>query len=402
MMFSIRDFNVKNKRVLVRVDFNVPMSGRKIADNTRIKESLPTIKYLLNKKAQVILISHLGRPEGKKNAKYSLKPIAQELEKLLHKKILFIQNYLKAQSSVRKMKSKDIILLENLRFHKEEEQNDHAFAKRLASYADVYINDAFSVSHRSHASIDAITRYLPSAAGFLLEKETKELSKIKYPKHPFICILGGRKVSKKNETIEHFARKADKILIGGAIAASFIKAQGKSIGKTEADELKFATQILKKYKKKIILPIDLVTATKISYAAKSTTFDSNNITKNSIITDMGKETVKSFTKELSRAKTIFWHGPLGIFEFPQWAKGSTAIARSIARQKAVKIAGGGETGEIIHNLHLQRGFTYISTSGSAALDFIADKTLPGLKALGKNYHKFKRSVQLSPAHSGHR
>jgi len=363
-MRSLKEANVRNKRVLVRVDFDVPLKNGRIVDDSRIRAALPTINFLRKKKAKIILMSHLGRPGGKFSKNLTLKPVAKKLSTLLRKKVLFADG--------RELKPGDILLLENLRFHKGEESNNKLFAKRLAAMADIYVNDAFATAHRSHASIEAITKFLPSYAGFLLQKEIKVLTTLlKKPKRPFIAIIGGVKISTKIATIENLLKKVDAILIGSAMACDFLKATGHSIGKSKvnAKDVKLAKTLLKKAKEKIILPTDLVTNSKVVPALK--------IPKNEIVFDIGPETQAIYSEIIKKAKTIFWNGPMGLFEITKFSKGTQSIARAVSESKATSIIGGGDTIEAAKKLK----FTHISTGGGASLTLLSGKKLPAVKAL---------------------
>ena len=385
-MKSLKFLNLKNKRILVRVDFNVPITNSKIQDDKRIKAALPTIRYILSKKPkQLILMSHLGRPKGEYKKELSLKPIGKRLEKLLKKKVEFIEKPLSPElkEQINSSKSK-IFLLENLRFYKEEKKNNKEFAKDLASIADVYVNDAFGTSHRAHASVEAITRYLPSAPGFLMEKEITTMSKaLKSPKHPLIVILGGLKVSDKIGVIKNLLKKADAILIGGAMAFTFFKSLKIETGKSivEKDKLKLAKQLLKTSKRKLILPVDILAASKIDSKAKTKIVKAYDIPKNMIGVDIGPETIEIYKQIIKKAKTIIWNGSLGVNEIKKFAKGTNEIAKALAKSKATTIIGGGDTAAAIDKLKLEKRMTHVSTGGGASLEFLEGKTLPAIKAL---------------------
>lgn len=386
---TLRDIDIKNKVVLVRVDFNVPQDENlNITDDTRIRATLPTIKYILDQNAKkIILMSHLGRPDGKVVAKYSLKPVADRLAQLLGVPVKFLNDCI--GEAVKKdidLAKEKIILLENLRFHAEEEANDPGFAKALGSLADVFVNDAFGTAHRAHASTEGVTHYLKSVAGFLLDKEIKYLGNaIQNPQRPFMVILGGAKVSDKIGVIENLLPKADAILIGGGMAYTFLKAQGKSIGnsKLEKDKLDLAKSILGKalnLKKEIVLPIDNLIVEKIDPNAK-TEIVGDEIPEGKIAVDIGPKTIVLFKEKLKTAKTIVWNGPLGIFEMDAFSRGTQEIAKFITTTGATTIIGGGDTAAAVAKFKLEDKMTHISTGGGASLEFMEGKELPGIAAL---------------------
>jgi 3-phosphoglycerate kinase len=383
------DFDLKNKTILMRADFNVPQDASlNITDDTRIRATLPTIKYILEKGVKkIILISHLGRPDGKVVVKYSLKPVAVSLKELLGQEVLFLNDCvgdnLKQQIDQSKEK---VILLENLRFHPEEEANDANFSKKLASLADIFVNDAFGTAHRAHASTEGVTHFLKSAAGFLLEKEIKYIGgAVSNPAKPFIVILGGAKVSDKIGMIESLLPKCDTIIIGGGMAYTFLKVQGKEIGnsKLEKDKLDLAKLILeqaKKLNKEIILPVDHVVVERIDPAAK-TEIVGPDIPAGKIGVDIGPLTIKLFKEKLKSAKTIVWNGPLGIFEMDAFSKGTAEVAKFITTLKTTSIIGGGDTAAAIAKFNLEDKMSHISTGGGASLEFLEGKNLPGIAAL---------------------
>ncbi len=386
---TIKDIEIRNKIVLVRVDFNVPQDENlQITDDTRIRATLPTIKYLLENDAKkIILISHLGRPDGKVVAKYSLKPVALRLKELLGLVVVFLNDCVgdKIKKEIDSSNEK-AILLENLRFHPEEEANDPAFAKQLASLADVFVNDAFGAAHRAHASTEGIAHYLKSAAGLLLEKEIQYLgSAIQNPQRPFMLILGGAKVSDKLGVIGNLLPKCDAILIAGGMAYTFLKAQGKHIGnsKLENDKLDLAKKILDKakaLKKDILLPIDHIVVDNIDPKAK-TELAGENIPDGKIAVDIGPKTVVLFKEKLKPAKTIVWNGPLGIFEMDAFSHGTQKIAKFLSTLGVTTIIGGGDTAAAVAKFKLEDKMTHISTGGGASLEFLEGKTLPGIAAL---------------------
>ena len=393
--FTLRNAPLADKTVLLRVDFNVPLNEvGNITDNRRIKESLPTIRYLLAENAKMILLSHLGRPEGEIVEKWRLDKVAKELSRLLKHDVRKVSDCigLTVHQAVVNMRPKEIILLENLRFHVEEEKNDHNFARELASLGDYYINDAFSVSHRVHASVEAITEFIPSAAGFLLEKEIHQLSAALHPQQPLVLLLGGAKVSDKVPLIEHYLPKAEKILIGGAMAFSFLKAKKLDVGMSKMDvsSVKEAEVLLKKAEKKIVLPIDIIVADKFSEKATAKHVLVRNIPPNAVGLDIGPETIKHFQEELKSARTVIWNGPMGVFEWEKFSHGTKELARFIASSGMASYAGGGETAEALAKFGLLEKFTHVSTGGGAALEFLSGKRLPGLAALERNFERFSR------------
>ncbi|MBS3118559.1 phosphoglycerate kinase [Candidatus Woesearchaeota archaeon] len=393
--FTLRNSPLADKTVLLRVDFNVPLNEvGNITDNRRIKESLPTIRYLLAENAKMILLSHLGRPEGEIVEKWRLDKVAKELSRLLKHDVRKISDCIgpTVHQAVVNMRPKEVILLENLRFHVEEEKNDRNFARELASLGDYYINDAFSVSHRAHASVEAITEFIPSAAGFLLEKEIHKLSAALHPQQPLVLLLGGSKVSDKVPLIEHYLPKAEKILIGGAMAFSFLKAKKLDVGMSKMDvsSVKEAEVLLKKAEKKIVLPIDIIVADKFSEKATAKHVLVRNIPPNAVGLDIGPETIKHFQEELKSARTVIWNGPMGVFEWEKFSHGTKELARFIASSGMASYAGGGETAEALAKFGLLEKFTHVSTGGGAALEFLSGKRLPGLAALERNFERFSR------------
>jgi len=388
---TVRDIEVGGKRVLVRVDFNVPLDKKTgaISDDRRIRVTLPTIRYLIDRRARVILCSHLGRPEGKVDDKLSLAPIGKRLSQLLGQKVVVTKDCIGAEvdKSVKALKSGDVLLLENLRFHPEEEENATSFAQALTRLADIYVNDAFGAAHRAHASIVGITKYLPSVAGLLLEKEINTLASIlENPAYPFGSLLGGAKVSDKVGMLENIMDKVDYLLIGGGMVATFLKAKSYEIGLSliEVDKLDIAVSLMEKATKnkvRLLLPVDLVVANEISAEAKIKTVSVENVPSDWRIVDIGSQTIKSFSKELSRCKTVFWNGPMGIYEIPKFAKGTQAIARLLASLSATTIIGGGSTAELVTEMGLADKMTFVSTGGGASLRFLGGQPLPGVEAL---------------------
>lgn len=387
---TVRDLDVDGKKVLVRVDFNVPLNDKgEITDDTRITASLPTIQYLLEQKAAVILMAHLGRPKGQVKPELSLAPVAKHLGKLLGKKILFAPDCVgeAAQAAASKLKPGNILLLENLRFHKEEEKNDMEFAEKLASLADLYVNDGFGVSHRAHASVEGVTHFLPAAAGFLLEKEIQYVGQaVTNPLHPFVAIIGGAKVSDKIGVISNLLDKVDTLLIGGGMANTFLAAQGYKMGKSlvEEDKLDLAKELLAKAKKNkvnMLLPTDLVMAAAFAPDAEHVTEKVKNLNQAYMALDIGAETSKAYAEALADAKMIVWNGPMGVFEMDAFCKGTEAVAKAVAKSRATSIVGGGDSVAAIEKLGLAKRITHISTGGGASLEYLEGKVLPGVAAL---------------------
>jgi len=387
---TVRDFDVKNKKVLVRVDFNVPMDAEgNITDDTRIKASLETIKYLIKNKASVILMAHLGRPKGEVVAKYSLAPVAAQLSNLLDKNVQFADDCIgpDAKSAVEQLEPGDILLLENLRFHKAEEENDMIFAEELASLADLYVNDGFGVSHRAHASVEGVTHFLPSAAGFLLEKELRYLgTAVDNPARPFAAIIGGAKVSDKIGVIDSLLAKADVILIGGGMANTFLAAEGFHLGNSlvEKDKVSLAKQLLEKAEKnkvKMYLPLDLIMAESFSADAKHVTQTIDKLNQDYMALDIGPKTAKLFVEALKPMKTIVWNGPMGVFEMDAFCKGTEEVAKAVGMSKGMTIVGGGDSVAAIEKLKLAKKIKHISTGGGASLEYLEGKVLPGVAAL---------------------
>lgn len=386
---TLKDVDLKNKTVLVRADFNVPQDASlNITDDTRIRSTIPTLKYILEHGAKkLVLMSHLGRPDGKPVAKYSLKPVAVRLRELLGVDVLFLGDCVGDSIKPDIDKSKErVVLLENLRYHAEEEANDANFSKQLASLADIFVNDAFGTAHRAHASTEGVTHFLKSCAGLLLEKEIKYLGDaVKDPQKPFVVILGGAKVSDKIGVIENLLPKCDAIIVGGGMAYTFLKAQGKQIGnsKLEKEKLDLAKSILdqaKQLNKEILLPVDNVIVDTIDANAK-TEIVGENIPEGKIAVDIGPGTIKLFEDKLKTAKTIVWNGPMGIFEMDAFSKGTKELAEFIGSLKCISIIGGGDTAAAIAKFKLEDKMSHISTGGGASLEFLEGKILPGIAAL---------------------
>ncbi len=387
---TIQDMDLKGKRVLMRVDFNVPLDNNlNITDDIRIRAALPTIKYAIDKGAKVILMSHLGRPDGKVNEKMRLLPVAKRLEKLLGKPVTALKGCIgdDVKKAVSAMNYGDIILLENLRFHAEEEANDQNFAKELASLGEIFVNDAFGTAHRAHASTEGVTHYLPSVAGFLLEKEMRYLGNtIDDPKRPFVAMLGGAKVKDKIKVIDNLLNKVDALLIGGGMAYTFLKAKGSQIGASKLDKDSFETARLaldKAAKKNIpvLLPVDNVVAEKID-ANANTKLVGEDIPEGWMGLDIGPKTVRLFEDKLKSAKTIIWNGPLGVFEMDKFSKGTEEVARFVGGLKgATTVIGGGDTAAAISKFKVEDKMTHISTGGGASLEYLEGRGLPGIDAL---------------------
>jgi phosphoglycerate kinase len=395
---SIRDLNLNNHKIFMRVDFNVPLDGGRVMDDTRIRETLPTIEYALRHGAKLILASHLGRPKGKPRPEYSLKPVAERLRILLDERIGRGQNVgfspdcigLQAAEMADKLERGQTLLLENVRFYAEEEANDENFSKALASLAEFYVNDAFGSAHRAHASTVGITKFLPkSAAGLLMEKELEYLGKaMSHPQKPFVAILGGAKVSDKIGVIKNLIGKVDALIIGGGMAYTFLKAQGQEIGKSllEADKVDLAKELLAQAKAKnvkLLLPVDHVVAEKFDANAHPQKIGVGQpIPAEKMALDIGPESVKLFSEEISHARTIVWNGPMGVFEFDAFAAGTTKIAHAVADNAgATSIVGGGDSVAAVHKAGVADRITHISTGGGASLEFLEGKKLPGVEAL---------------------
>ena len=395
--FLLTELPVKNKTIFLRVDYNVPFSEGKITDNTKIKASLPTIKYLVQNNCKIVLATHFGRPKGF-SSEFSVAPLAKEIQKLLPtKKIVKLNDCFgkKVLETIQKGKPQTIFLLENLRFYVEEEQNDSFFAHSLATLADFYVNDAFGVAHRKHASVCAITEFLPSAAGLLFETEIRSLAKGLNPKNPSIWIMGGAKLE-KIPLLELALLKYNYVLIGGALAFAFLKAKGIPIGasKCDAASIEIARKILKsKHAHKIILPVDFAVAESFSPRAKVNIVDYNQIQPNQVGLDLGLKTINLFRQYLSSAKTVVWNGPLGYIEWTQFAVSTKEIARFLGKlENAVTLVGGGETAEELTKFHLHHTLTHVSTGGGAALEFLTGKKLPTLSSLEYSYKKFRKKI----------
>jgi len=388
---TVRDIDVSGKKVLVRCDFNVPIDSEtgRITDNRRIRGAIPTIQYLLDNKAKVILCSHLGRPKGEFNPKYSLKPVAEELSKLLGKEVKLAKDVVgeDAKNLADNVKEGEAILLENVRFHSEEEKNDPEFSKKLASFAEIYVNDAFGTAHRAHSSTAGVADYLPAVSGFLIEKELKFLGgALDNPERPFVAILGGAKVSDKIGVIEKLIDKVDTLIIGGGMAYTFYKAQGHHIGTSicEEDKLDLAKELLEKAKSKgveLILPIDNHVSSEYSNDGEDKFVESTEIPDGFMGLDIGPQTIEKFKNVLKDAKTVVWNGPLGVCEFSKFEVGTKEVAKLLASLDAITVIGGGDSAAAIEQLGLADKMTHISTGGGASLEFLEGKVLPGIACL---------------------
>ena len=391
MKKTVRDIDVKGRKVIERCDFNVPMADVKITDDTRITSSLPTINYLLDQGAAVILMSHMGRPKGKADMNYTLKPVADRLSALLGRQVMFISSpdvvddRVKAAAAA--LKPGQVMLLENVRFRKEETDNDPEFAKELASMADIYVNDAFGTAHRAHASTAGIASYLPSVSGFLIEKEIRFLGDaVNDPARPFVAIMGGAKVSDKIPVIENLLTKVDTIMIGGGMAYTFFKAMGLEIGTSILDEesIGLAGDLLKKAEKsgvKMLLPADVVCAGEFSNDAPARICSREDIPADMMGMDIGPETVRIYSAEIEKASTVVWNGPMGVFEMENFARGTRSIAEALSRCSGVTIIGGGDSAAAVEHFGLAGKMTHISTGGGASLEFLEGKELPGVAVL---------------------
>lgn len=383
---TIRDIDIKGKKVLVRVDFNVPLNETGVGDDTRIRAALPTIQYLLDGGAAVILCSHLGRPKGGPDPKYSLRPVAEHLSSLIGKPVKFSSDCIgpEAKEAAEELKPGEVLMLENTRFHAEEEKNDAEMARQLASLADLYVNDAFGTAHRAHASTEGVTHFLPAAAGFLLEKEIKYLGQvIDNPQRPFVAIMGGAKISDKIGVIKNLLTRADTILIGGGMANTFMKAQGLAVADSlvEDDSLGIARALFEEAGGKIHLPVDMVVANQFAADAESKTLKVQDVPDGWRILDIGPETVKAFRAIIATARTVVWNGPMGVFEFPKFAEGTFGVAKAVADSAAVSVIGGGESVAAIQQSGLADKITHISTGGGASLEMLEGLELPGVAAL---------------------
>ena len=391
MKKTVRDIDVRGKRVLVRCDFNVPQKYGMITDDTRITAALPTINYLLENGAKVILMSHLGRPEGQADVKYTLRPVADRLCRLLNREVIFISADTVINDEVRKkaeaLRSGEVLLLENVRFRREETKNDPGFSKELSSLGEIFVNDAFGTAHRAHSSTAGIADYLPAVSGFLIEKERAFLGNaVEKPERPFAAIMGGAKVGDKIPVIENLLKKVDILIIGGGMAYTFLRAKGYEIGQSilDAENIELAGQFIKKAEQKgvkLMLPVDVVCASDFADDKKVGVFAADAIPAELQGLDIGPETVQAYRAELAKAKTIIWNGPMGVFEMKSYEEGTKAIAEALAESAAVTIIGGGDSAAACAQFGLSDRMTHISTGGGASLEFLEGKVLPGIACL---------------------
>ncbi len=389
---TIKEADLEGKTVLCRVDFNVPVKNGVVTDATRITAALPTIQYILSQKGtKLVLMSHFGRPKGQKNPEFSMRPVAKKFEELLGRKVLLASDVIgpEVHREVAALKPGEVLLLENVRFYPEEEANDPGFAKELASYGDVYVNDAFGTAHRAHASTEGVAHYLPAYAGFLIEKEVKFMAPLlENPEHPFVAIIGGSKVSSKITVLESLVRTCDVIVIGGGMAYTFLKAQGHEIGKSllEPDFLDTARSFLDKASQKgvkVVLPVDHVCAKAFDEAAEPVAVDGVDIPGDLVGMDIGPKTLALAKAAMNDAKSIIWNGPVGVFEFASFAHGTLEIAKAVADCKGTTVVGGGDSVAAVNKFSLASRIDHVSTGGGASLEFLEGKELPGIKALEK-------------------
>lgn len=392
MKKTIRDIELKGKKVLIRCDFNVPLdSNQNITDDTRIRAALPTLEYMVTQGAKVVVMSHLGRPKGKAAAEFSLAPVAVRLAELLGKQVEFADSDVVVDDSVKEkvaaLKDGDVLLLQNVRFRKEETDNEPGFAKELASLGDVFVQEAFGTAHRAHASTAGVADYLPCVSGFLIEKEVKFLgSALHNPQRPFVAIMGGAKVGDKIKVIENLLSKVDTLIIGGGMTYTFYKAMGLEIGTSilDADNIDLAKMLLEKATSlnvKLLLPVDIVCADEFSNDAKYQTYSRDQIPSDMMGLDIGEETVKLYSEEIAKAKTVVWNGPMGVFEMENFAKGTKAIAEALATSDATTIIGGGDSAAAVEQFGLADKMSHISTGGGASLEFLEGKILPGISII---------------------
>ena len=391
MKKTVKDIDVQGKRVIVRCDFNVPMKEGVITDDIRIVSALPTVKYLMEQGAKVILMSHMGRPDGEPNMKYTLKPVAERLSQLLGQEVLFISSPVVVDDQVRaaaaSLQEGQLMLLENVRFRKEETKNGADFAKELASLADIFVNDAFGTAHRAHSSTAGVADYLPAVSGFLIEKEVEFLGNaVENPKRPFLAIMGGAKVGDKIPVIENLLKKVDTLIIGGGMSYTFFKAEGLEIGTSILDEdsLELAGELVKKAEAagvKLLLPVDVICADAFANDAKTLVADKDKMPADMMGLDIGPKTVEIYRQAIAEAETIVWNGPMGVFEMENFAGGTRAVAEALAESKAVTVIGGGDSAAAVEQFGLAEKMTHISTGGGASLEFLEGKVLPGIAVL---------------------
>ena len=389
MKLSLANMNVANKTVFVRVDFNVPLKDGIITDDTRIRATLPTLRHLIGAGAKVVIASHLGRPKGERKPEFTLAPCAKRLSELLEQPVRFVEDCIGdiPAQAVSEMQSGDVVVLENLRFYKEEEKNDPTFAKALAELAEVGVNDAFGVSHRAHTSVEGITKYLPMGAGFLLEKEIRYVGgAVEHPEHPFAAIIGGAKVSDKIEVISNLLPKVEVLIIGGGMANTFVAAQGHNVGTSlvEADKIELARELIARAKEtntNLLLPVDFVVADAFSETANHKVVDATAIEDGWMALDIGPKSRELFAEALAQMKMIVWNGPMGVFEMEVFAGGTNAVAKAVAEASATTIVGGGDSVAAIEKSGLSHKISHISTGGGASLEYLEGKVLPGIAAL---------------------
>lgn len=387
---SIRDAELSGQRVIMRVDFNVPLDKEgNITDDTRIRAALPSIEHILKQNTKLILMSHLGRPKGQVSEELRLSPVGKRVSELLRKEVIVTRDSIGEETKkiISGMQTGDVALLENLRFYKEEEANDDGFAKALAEYADVYVNDAFGTAHRAHASTEGIAHHLPGLAGFLMEKEISFLGKLLHaPEKPYVAIIGGAKVSTKIGVLEKLLEKVDVLIIGGGMSYTFLKAKGFEVGHSlvEAEKVSLAFELIKKADErevKLLLPADHLVADKVEETARVKTVDTNAIPPDMIGVDIGPKTVRAYKKEIKQARTVLWNGPMGVFEIEKFARGTNQIAKALASSKATTVVGGGDSVAAVNKLKLAESISHVSTGGGASLEFLEGKDLPGIQAL---------------------
>nr|WP_269456771.1 phosphoglycerate kinase [Thermanaeromonas toyohensis] len=386
---TVKDIDCAQKRVLVRVDFNVPLENGEVVDDTRIRAALPTIRYLMEQGAKVILVSHLGRPKGKVNETLRLNPVARRLSELLNKPVKKVDACIgpEVEEAVNNLKPGEVLLLENIRFYPEEEKNDPEFARKLAALADIYVNDAFGAAHRAHASTEGVAHYLPAVAGFLMQKEIEIMGKaLADPERPFVAILGGAKVSDKIGVIRNLLSKVDTLLLGGGMANTFLKARGCQMGKSlvEDDKVPLASELMEEARKRnvhLLLPVDLVVTQDLSAEAPHRVVKAEEVPEGWMAVDIGPETRQAFAKALEGARTVVWNGPMGVFEVEPFAAGTEAVARAVAEVKGTTIVGGGDSVAAVEKVGVADHITHISTGGGASLEFLEGRELPGVVAL---------------------
>jgi len=383
---TVRDIDLKDKRVLMRVDFNVPMQDGKVTDDKRIRASLPTIKYILDQGAALILMSHLGRPKSASDSEFSLRPAAEVLSSLLEIPVKMAPDSVgsEVETMVKELKPGEVLMLENTRFHPEEEKNDLEFAKQMSVLGEVYVNDAFGSAHRAHASTEGVARFLPAVSGFLMEQELEYLGRaVAKPEHPYIAILGGAKISDKIDVVESLLSKADKLIIGGGMANTFLAAQGLNMQDSLVEEsaLDTAKSILEKAGDKLILPVDAVIADKFAEDANTQVVDVDKIPAGWRMMDVGPKTLELYKRALDGAKLIVWNGPVGVFEMPKFAEGTFALAKMLAESGATTVIGGGDSASAVKKAGVSKQMTHVSTGGGASLEFLEGKELPGVAAL---------------------